>query len=78
MHLASPIVAFRFRVCLSVGACICHSLGRLGNESLVTAGMYGWFELAGLFSSSLQRKSNDASTIGSRGTALVTQVQYHE
>ncbi len=37
-----------------------------------TAGTYGSFELAGLFASSLQKKSINASTIDSRGTACYT------
>ncbi len=46
-------------------------------EATVT---YGCFELAGLFASlrRCKRKQNDASTIDSRGTALVTQAQYRE
>ncbi len=43
---------------------------------MAAAGTYGSFELAGLFASSLQRKSSDASIIDSRGTALVTQAQF--
>ncbi len=42
---------------------------------MVVAGTYGCFELAGLFTSSLQMEASDASTIDSRSKALVTQVQ---
>ncbi len=44
-------------------------LGRPGKGLMVAAGTYG---LAGLFASSLLKEVNAASTIDSRGTALVT------
>ncbi len=69
------IVTLRFSclfVGLSVCLSVCHSLGRPRNELI---GMYSCFELAGLFAYPPQ---NDASTIDSRGTALVTQAQYRE
>ncbi len=44
----------------------------------VAAGTHGWFELAGLFASSLLRKPNDANTTNSRGTALLAQARYCE
>ncbi len=47
-------------------------LGRPGNELIAAAGMYC---IASLFA---KRKLSNVSTIDSRSTALVTQVQYCE
>ncbi len=46
-------------------------------ELMVAAGAYGCFEVR-MLSPRCKRKQTNASTINSRGTALVTQVQYHE
>ncbi len=102
---AGPIVALRFRVCLSVrlsrfrppgpgngltmvkpwrqraqwrGNEHTGSLTRYGAGEAVAAGTYGWFKLAGLFASSLQKGAKHASTIESRGTALLAHAQNRE
>ncbi len=69
--------------CLSACLSVCPSvqgLGRHGNELMARAStyMYGCFELAGLFASSLQKEANDVSTINSRGTPPITPTQYRK
>ncbi len=53
-------------VCLFVCPSV-HGLRRPRNELIAAADMYGCFKLGGLFASSLQRKTSDASSIDSRG-----------
>ncbi len=55
-RLVGPVVTLRFS-CLSVCLSICHSLGRPGNELIAAAVTYGCFELAGLFTSLLQKEA---------------------
>ncbi len=56
---SAPGWSFATLQCLCQSDClsVCHSLGRPGNELMVAAVMYGCFELAGLFASSLQKEA---------------------
>ncbi len=65
--------AFFVTACLSICARSGEACEQVNGGSCIAR-----MELAGLFASSLQKEANDASTIDSRGTALVTQAQYHE
>ncbi len=51
-----PIDTVRFSR-VSVCLCVCHCLGRPGNKLIAAAGTYGCFELAGLFTFSLQKEA---------------------
>ncbi len=65
--------------CLSV--CLFVRLSQSGEawERVNGGSCHVWlFRVSWLFASSLQRKQNTASTIDSRGTALITRAQYDE
>ncbi len=75
---AGPIYSY-FAIFVSVCLSVCHGLGRPGNELMVAVVTYAGVSSQLIFSSPhCKRKRNAASTIDSRGTALITQAQYHE